>query len=532
MKRLIILATILLIFAAPATAQVAQKSLFSKKAKVTDTVPGAKRLVEVLNKVQKSYVTTPNTDSLSEIAVRSMLHSLDPHSVYIAARDVTRANESLQGNFEGVGIAFSLLHDTVVVAEVIAGGPSEKVGVAVGDKIIRIDGVNATGDSANNAFVARHLRGKKGTVAVVDILRGRDTLNFHITRDKIPIHSIDLSFMEDDSIGYIALLRFARTSHAEFKKAVADLQKQGMKSLILDLRGNSGGFLDIAYALSNEFIDAGKLIVYQEGRTVKRQDYRASRRGSFRKGRLVILIDENTASASEIVSGAVQDWDRGTIIGRRSYGKGLVQTLFTLQDGAQIRLTTARYYTPSGRCIQKPYTDYDNELRNRYKHGEMFSSDSIHFPDSLKFHTAAGRTVYGGGGIMPDIFIPLDTTPSSKFYQECRRKGLLSKFAVEWADAHRSDTTISTFDTYLNNYDTLGIDSAFVAYAAAKGIVRDSFPQLQDTNVIRFNNNFTHLQLQALIADRLFGKGHYYRIMKSQDAFYQAAVATLRKSDL
>ncbi len=513
-------------------------SLFKKKQKpeVTDTaIAGVNRVLETFDLLNKYYVVDPNTDGLSETAIRAMLTSLDPHSVYIPAKDVQRTNEALQGNFEGVGISFTIFNDTICVSEVIAGGPAEKVGILSGDKFLHIDGILATGDSAKQPFVFRHLRGKKGTEVVVDMLRERDTLTFHITRDRIPINSVEVAFMEDDSIGYISLLRFARTSVSEFRKALNDLKKQGLKSLILDLRGNTGGFLDIACGMANEFISPNRLLVYQEGRAQKRQDFKSVYSGSFRKGDLVVLIDENTASASEIVSGAVQDWDRGTLIGRRTFGKGLVQRMFELKDGSQVRITTARYYTPSGRCIQKPYAkgtaDYNNELSNRYKHGELFSVDSIHFPDSLKYKTYGGRTVYGGGGIMPDLFIPLDTTPASKYYQACRRKGVLNQFPQYYADRHRNDTLAADFETFLRNYDQLHIDSLFDAFAAENGVYRDSIKETATDSIVRFNDHFLSLQVKALVADRLFGRGHYYRIMKEEDKFYQAALVELRKKN-
>ena len=513
-------------------------SLFKKKQKpeVTDTaIAGVNRVLETFDLLNKYYVVDPNTDGLSETAIRAMLTSLDPHSVYIPAKDVQRTNEALQGNFEGVGISFTIFNDTICVSEVIAGGPAEKVGILSGDKFLHIDGILATGDSAKQPFVFRHLRGKKGTEVVVDMLRERDTLTFHITRDRIPINSVEVAFMEDDSIGYISLLRFARTSVSEFRKALNDLKKHGLKSLILDLRGNTGGFLDIACGMANEFISPNRLLVYQEGRAQKRQDFKSVYSGSFRKGDLVVLIDENTASASEIVSGAVQDWDRGTLIGRRTFGKGLVQRMFELKDGSQVRITTARYYTPSGRCIQKPYAkgtaDYNNELSNRYKHGELFSVDSIHFPDSLKYKTYGGRTVYGGGGIMPDLFIPLDTTPASKYYQACRRKGVLNQFPQYYADRHRNDTLAADFETFLRNYDQLHIDSLFDAFAAEKGVYRDSIKETATDSIVRFNDHFLSLQVKALVADRLFGRGHYYRIMKEEDKFYQAALVELRKKN-
>ena len=323
----------------------------AQKPFIPDTItPGQKRVAEVMTLIDGNYTESPDMDKLSTEAINAMLKALDPHSVYIAAKDVERANEGLQGNFEGVGISFQIVEDTIVVQSVIAGGPSEKVGLEVGDKIVRIDGQPATGDTINNNFVFKHLRGKKGTIVHLDILRQGSLYNFEITRDKVPIYSVDTWFMADSTIGYIRLTRFARTSVDEFNKALKDLRKQGMESLILDLRGNTGGFLDIACSLANEFLDRGQLIVYQEGRRTPRQNFNANGRGRFRasrdqqgnitEGRLVVLVDEGSASASEIVSGAVQDWDRGTLIGRRTFGKGLVQRMMPLSDGGQIRLTT------------------------------------------------------------------------------------------------------------------------------------------------------------------------------------------------
>ena len=539
MKRFVFLALLLAFALPPAQAQLF-KGLFKKKVPVADSIAGMERLGEVMNLIQTQYVSDPNTDHLSEEAIRHMLRTLDPHSIYIPAREVQRTNEALQGNFEGVGITFAVVDDTIRVQEVLAGGPAEKVGLLRGDKFLRIDGISATGDSAVNSFVFRHLRGKKGTIVVADMLRGSDSITFHIERDRIPIHSIEVYFMEDDSIGYISLLRFARSSVNEFRSALKSLKKQGMKSLILDLRGNSGGYLDIAYGLANEFLSPGKLIVYQQGRARSRQDFKAVRYGSFREGDLVVLVDEGSASASEIVSGAVQDWDRGLIIGRRTYGKGLVQTMYNLKDGSQVRITTARYYTPSGRCIQRPYDDgtdaYNKDIQRRYKHGEMFSADSIQFPDSLKYKTAGGRTVYGGGGIMPDIFVPMDTTPATRYYRDCRRKGLLNQFPQYWADLHRGDTLLKDYDSFIANYSRLDIDSAFVAYAAAKGVVMDSVADSSQTPVVMVPqtkpllevDRFLHRQIKGLVSDCLFGRGHYYRVMKEEDPVYRTAIATLR----
>ena len=534
MKRYLVLILMLALSIPHADAQLFKGWRSKKLPTLTDTVPGAKRLMEVLDKIESIYVETPNSDKICDDAIRQMLTSLDPHSIYIPAKEVQRTNEALIGNFDGVGITFNVFNDTIRVNEVLAGGPSEKVGMMHGDKIVRIDSIPCTGDSATSDFVLRHLRGIKGTMVMVDVLRGKELLTFHIKRDKIPIYSVETYFMEDDSIGYIALLRFARTSVDEFRKALQALKDQGMTSLILDLRGNSGGYLDIACGLANEFIGTGKLMVYQEGRKVKRQNYRANRYGAFRKGGLVVMIDENSASASEIVSGAVQDWDRGLLVGRRSFGKGLVQTMYPLSDGSQIRLTTARYYTPTGRCIQRPYDkgtkDYYLENNKRYRSGELFSADSIHFPDSLKYKTAGGRTVYGGGGIMPDVFVPLDTTPATKYYQICRRKGVVNQFPQYWADKHRDDSLLANFDLFIRHYDSLNVEQDFEQFASEKGVVRDSIQETTTDSITQFNDNFLSLQIKALIADNLYGRGHYYRVMKSEDRVYQAAVATLRKN--
>ena len=502
-------------------------SLHAQRPFIPDTVtPGQLRVDQVMSLIDGNYTENPDMDKLSAVAINAMLKSLDPHSVYIPAKDVERANEPLQRNFEGVGISFQIVSDTIVVGSVIDGGPSEKVGLQVGDKIIRIDRQPATGDTINNQFVFNHLRGKKGTVVNLDILRQGTVYNFEITRDKVPIYSVDTYFMADSTIGYIRLTRFARTSVDEFNKALKSLKKQGMLSLILDLRGNSGGFLDIACNLANEFLDRGQLIVYQEGRRTPRQNFNANGRGHFRADRenphpLVILIDEGSASASEIVSGAIQDWDRGTLIGRRSFGKGLVQRMMPLSDGGQIRLTTARYYTPSGRCIQRPYDKgsdaYRDDISERYKHGELVNADSIHFPDSLRYRTAHGRTVFGGGGIMPDIFVPLDTMRLSDYYISLRGKGLLNTFPLNWADAHRKDPKVQTFELFLENYDTFGLDAQLAAAAIEKGIVRDTDKEAAEPERTAHSDRYLALMLKAQIAKDLFGIEYYYKVMKDID---------------
>lgn len=501
---------------------------------IPDTISaGQTRVDQVMRLIDGNYTDTPDMDKMGTEAINAMLKALDPHSVYIPAKDVERANEGLQGNFEGVGISFQIVSDTIVVQSVIAGGPSEKVGLEVGDKIVRIDHQPATGDSINNNFVFKHLRGKKGTVVSLDILRQGNPYNFEITRDKVPIYSVDTWFMADDTIGYIRLTRFARTSVDEFRKALRSLEKQGMSSLILDLRGNTGGYLDIACGLANEFLERGQLLVYQEGRRTPRQDFRANGHGKFRKGRLVVLIDEGSASASEIVSGAVQDWDRGTIIGRRSFGKGLVQRMFSLSDGGQVRLTTARYYTPSGRCIQRPYDAgsdaYRDDITLRYKHGELVNADSIHFPDSLKYTTAHGRTVYGGGGIMPDLFVPMDTMRLSDYYISLRGKGLLNSFPLQWADSHRKDPSVKTFDLYLQNYDSFRLDSLLTAAAIEKGVIRDTAKEAAEPERTAHSDRYLALMLKAQVAKDLFGIEYYYKVMKDIDDPFLRALEYLRK---
>lgn len=507
---------------------------------------GQLRVDEVMRLIDGNYTEAPDMDKLSATAINAMLKELDPHSIYIPAKDVQKANESLQGNFEGVGISFQIVNDTVVVQSVIADGPSEKVGVHIGDKLLTIDGIKATGDSARNDFIFRHLRGKKSTEVVVEMLRDGSVIPFHIIRDKIPIYSIDTYFMVDDSIGYIRLIRFARTSADEFRKAVNSLKKQGMTALVLDLRGNTGGFLDIACQISNEFLERGQLIVYQEGRRTPRQDFRANGRGNWRsqstakgtgkhtsQNRLVVLIDEGSASASEIVSGAVQDWDRGTIVGRRSFGKGLVQRMMPLSDGGQIRLTTARYFTPSGRCIQRPYDQgsdvYRQDAAARYKHGELVNPDSIHFADSLKYRTANGRTVYGGGGIMPDVFVPIDTMRLSDYFVAIRAKGLLNSFPLRWADAHRNDYKVKSFDLYLQNYDTFNLDSLLAAEALEKGIVRDTAKENSEPERTLHSDRYMRLMLKALVARNLFGIEYYYKVMKEIDDGFLRAIEEARK---
>jgi carboxyl-terminal processing protease len=401
------------------------------------------KMSQLLRAINELYVDTVNFNAIVENATAEMLKELDPHTIYIPVKDVQQANEPLQGAFDGIGVTFQLIKDTINVMEVIVGGPSDKVGLMAGDKIIRVDTAIAYGKEINNQWVMTHLRGKKGTKVEIHVRRGNNTepLIFTIVRDKIPMNSINVFFMVDQNTGYIRLERFAATSKTEFSDALHTLQNQGMKNLIFDLRGNGGGYLNTAFEIADEFIENERVIVYTDNFRKTGENLLATKIGDFEKGKLIILVDEGSASASEIVSGAVQDWDRGLILGRRTFGKGLVQKPLNLADQSQVRLTISRYYTPTGRCIQKPYNDgldsYLEDIQYRSQHGELYTADSIHFPDSLKYKTPNGKVVYGGGGIMPDIFIPLDTTKYSSLYGEMFRKGIFSGFTLDYMNSNR-----------------------------------------------------------------------------------------------
>ncbi len=477
--------------------------------------------------VELAYVDSVDASTLVESAIYGILEDLDPHSSYIPLEDLQRMNEPLQGNFEGIGIQFNILHDTIVVVSPISGGPSEKLGIQSGDKIIAINGDKVAGVGYTNQDVMDNLRGEKGSKVTVGIKRKRvkNLIEFNITRDKIPIYSVDAAYMATSKIGYIKLNRFARTSMDEIHEALDSLNKEGMKSMILDLRGNSGGYLDIAIDLADEFLSKNKLIVYTEGRSYPREEFSSTSSGSFEKGKLVVLVDEGSASASEIVSGAIQDWDRGLVIGRRSFGKGLVQKPFSLPDGSAIRLTTSRYYTPSGRSIQKPYEEgleaYYNDLNERFKHGEFTHPDSIRFPDSLKYKTRINeRTVYGGGGIMPDIFIPLDTTGSSDFYGKLVRGGFLSNFSLVYLDQHRealiaSHNGISSFVESFSSKDVLEIP--FKTYLESEDLEWDEAGYTKSEKLI-YNT------LKALIARGLYPRGAFYQVTNATNEGFNKAV--------
>ncbi len=495
---------------------------------------GIQKFNTLLNIINYAYVDTVNNTAMVDDAIVAVLKSLDPHSVYIPKEELQEMNEPLEGNFEGVGIQFNILNDTITVVSPISGGPSEKLGIQSGDKIVNIDGELVAGTKISNSGVADRLRGKKGTIVNVEIKRygERKLLSYDIERDKIPIYSLDASYMATPAIGYIKINRFARNTMDEFHTALVDLKSKGMQDMILDLRGNGGGYLQTAFNLADEFLGDNKMIVYTQGVKQPRDEYKATAKGGFETGKLVVLIDEGSASASEIVSGAIQDWDRGLIIGRRSFGKGLVQKPFPLPDGSQIRLTTARYYTPTGRSIQKSYEDgkdaYYKDIVNRYKHGELFHADSIKFPDSLKFYTPNHRAVYGGGGIMPDLFVPVDTSMGSGYNTDLIRKGAYNQFVLNYLDKNRKKL-LKTYPTYSDFNNSFKVDSTLLeqlyVYATESKKIERNEADIETSQVL------IQLQLKALIARNLFDTSEYFQTINALNESYQEAIKILQDKD-
>jgi len=489
------------------------------------------KFTRVLSLVNSFYVDTVNDDQLVEKAIVSVLKELDPHSVYIPEDEVKEMNEPLQGAFEGIGVQFNILDDTLYVVSPISGGPSEKLGILAGDRILQIDNENVAGVGLTNSDVFKKLRGKKGTTVLVHILRKseKELLEFEIIRDKIPIYSLDASYMVDDNTGYIKLNRFSATTMAEFKKALSGLKDQGIENLILDLTYNGGGYLNAAVDLSDEFLSDDKMIVYTEGINSKRQENKSTSKGNFEKGKVVVMIDEGSASASEIVSGAIQDWDRGIIVGRRSFGKGLVQRPFRLPDGSAMRLTIARYYTPTGRLIQKPYNKggekYHEDLISRFNNGELMHEDSIAFPDSLRFNTLAShRTVYGGGGIMPDYFVPLDTSHNSDYYRDLVRKGILNNFSLNYVDVKRKmfEKKYSEFKGFKEKFE---IDDALfeelISYAEGQKLERND-------EEIAISKKHIVIQLEALIARNIWDSNEYFQYVNQIDPIFLKAYKVIK----
>lgn len=493
---------------------------FSTFAQSAEVIQGAQKFERFLDFIDDKYLEEVDLDKAVEDAIKQVLEDLDPHSNYFSAEELRKANEPLVGNFEGIGIQFNILKDTILVVSTISGGPSEKVGLMAGDKILTVDEEPVAGIGIKNKGVMDLLRGKKGTKVTVGVMRNSrkgKTLDFTITRDKIPLFSVDAGYMIDESTGYIKINRFSSTTVREFREALVDLKASGMEELILDLRGNSGGYLNAALELSNEFLDGRKLITYTEGRAYPRQDFYTDNYGGWTNGRLVVLINEGSASASEIVTGAVQDWDRGLVIGRRSFGKGLVQRPFMLPDESAIRLTVQRYYTPSGRSIQRSYEegaeDYYLENSRRLESGELTGDSDIEFPDSLKFYTNARRVVYGGGGIMPDIFMALDTSFVSDFYDEVIGKGILNQFGLEYINKNREafkEIYASSTD-FAANYEVDKITwKEFIAYAKEEGLSED----VEGEDVSR---DRVEMIMRAIFARNLWNTEAYFKVINRED---------------
>jgi len=485
-------------------------------------------LVDYINEI---YVDSVDRKELIEGAMVSMLENLDPHSVYIPADELADMNEPLQGNFDGVGIQFNILKDTILVVSPISGGPSEKVGIIAGDRIVSVDGENVAGIGVKNSDVQRLLKGPRGTEVNVGIVRrgSKKILDFLITRDKIPLYSVDASYMADPQTGYIKINRFAATTIQEFRDALAELKGQGMQNLILDLQGNGGGYLRSAIDIADEFLSDDQLIVFTEGRAFPKDETFATTRGGYEKGKLVVLIDEGSASASEIVSGAIQDWDRGMIIGRRSFGKGLVQKPVSLPNGGAVRLTTQEYFTPSGRCIQKPYEDgkeaYQKEKYERFEHGELTDEHMLFISDSVQYFTKMNkRVVYGGGGIIPDIFVALDTTASSDYYSAVMRKGIMNSYVLEYVNKERKDLIKNYPDvsSFLSGYE-LSEDSKkkFFAYADKEGVPYDDAGYQHSK--MWFDTRF-----EALVARNLFDAEAFYEVINPILPVFQRALEAMK----
>ena len=475
------------------------------------------------------YVDSVNEQKLVEDGIRGMLEKLDPHSTYTDAKETKAMNEPLQGDFEGIGVQFNMIEDTLVVIQPVVNGPSQKVGILAGDRIVSVNDSTIAGVKMPRIDIMKMLRGKKGTKVKLGIVRRgvNNILTFVVTRDKIPVHTLNAAYMIRPEVGYICLESFGMKTHEEFMDAVRGLEKQGMKSLILDLQDNGGGYLQAAVQIANEFLKDNEMIVYTEGRNVRRQNYKAIGNGRLQKMRVYVLVNEFTASAAEIVTGAIQDNDRGTVVGRRTFGKGLVQRPFDFPDGSMMRLTIAHYYTPSGRCIQKPYKkgdlkDYEMDLEKRLKHGELTNPDSIHFDSSQKFYTLRNhRVVYGGGGIMPDYFVPLDTTKYTKYHRLLAAKNIIMNAYLKYVDANR--TTLKdlykSFDTFNKNYV---VPQSLLDTIIAEGKKEKVEPK--DKAELTATMPYIKVQLKALVARDLWDMNEYYRIWNEQSDIVNKAV--------
>jgi carboxyl-terminal processing protease len=489
------------------------------------------KLKDLLRMLDNYYVDSFDKEKLVDAAITKMLDELDPHSSYIKNKDVKKVEEPLVGNFEGIGVTFQIWKDTIMINEVISGGPAQKVGLMDGDRIVFIDDSLVADIKIDNDGVVKRLRGKKGTKVKVGVVRrsSKEMLTFVITRDKIPVYSIEASYMVSPTTGYIKLIRFSATTMNEFRKASEKLRSQGMQNLIMDLQGNSGGYLTTAIQLCNEFIaDEKQLIVFTKGLRSNREEYESDGKGNFKEGKLIVLIDEGSASASEIFAGCVQDIDRGLIIGRRTFGKGLVQKPYYFADGSITRLTVAHYHTPTGRSIQRPYTegkkDYYDEYSKRVKTGELFGSDTFHYPDSLLFYTKNKRKVYGGGGVIPEIFIPIDTSLNSEYYQKIRRKGVLNSFCLEYVDQNRSNlhNTYPDAVSFIQNFDPAknGVVELLFKRGEQDSIARDS-EQINRSMPLFVN------QTKSLIARNLFDNNTFWQVANESNESFKKALEVM-----
>lgn len=479
------------------------------------------------------YVDTVDESKLVEDAIRGMLKELDPHSTYATPKEVKAMNEPLQGNFDGIGVQFNMIEDTLIVIQPVVNGPSEKVGIMPGDRIVSVNDTAIAGVKMSKEDIMKRLRGKKGTQVKLGVVRRgiADQLTFIVTRDKIPVKSIDAVYMVRPGIGYIRITNFGATTYDEFMEGVRTLQQQGMKDLLLDLQDNGGGYLQAAVQIADEFLEKNDLIVYTQGRKAgQRAEYRAKGNGKLVEGKVVVLINEFTASAAEIVTGAIQDQDRGTVVGRRSYGKGLVQRPIDLPDGSMIRLTIAHYYTPSGRCIQKPYKkgdlrDYEMDLDNRLKHGELTNPDSIHFADSLKCYTLRKqRVVYGGGGIMPDFFVPLDTLQYTKYHRQLSARSIVLNASLRYIDNNRKQlkSRYATFEQFNRQFE---VPQSLIDEIIAEADKQKVKPQ--DDAEMKRTLPYLRNQLKSLVARDIWDMSEYFHIANDQNHIYQKGLEVI-----
>jgi len=489
------------------------------------------KLQEIITYINRDYVDSVNTNELVEFGIQSMLEKLDPHSSYIPAKDATLAKSQLDGEFDGIGVEFGIIRDTIYVVAPLSGGPSEKLGIQSGDQIINVDGKTVAGTGITNRDVFDLLRGPRGSKVKVDIKRKNqiELIPYEITRDKIPQYSINATYMVNDEIGYIKITRFAATTHEEFKKAVSELRELGMKKLIIDLQSNPGGYMGAAINIADEILNENALIVSQQGKLNRyNQKAYAIKPGLFEDGSVIILINEGSASASEIVAGAIQDNDRGLIVGRRSFGKGLVQMPIDLSDGAELRLTIARYYTPSGRSIQKPYgndQDYSSDWSNRYEHGEFFTADSIKFNDSLRYETKAGRAVYGGGGIMPDFFVPLDTAMSSMYVNRLFNTDSSREFILDYLEKNKKKFEGMSFDDYYSKYQ--------VSEEMLQGLIK-----VGEKNKVKFDEKdykkskeYLKILLKAHMGRNIYDDNAFYKVINDINEIYLQALSLFEEAE-